>query len=170
MRYVVLLGTVFLAACSQEAPKEAAKAAPPATLVPGTYEVTATVKSLVSTDKSPLPTFAKVGDVINTRGCIGADGLPAAELLATRGDSCQVQNPYIRSGRMNLTLDCNRKGQGQVMTMVDGKYDANGFTGTVNASSSFPGSGDYKLVQDVTARKVADQCTTGPAAGGETKS
>ncbi|NJC05079.1 hypothetical protein GGQ97_000872 [Sphingomonas kaistensis] len=169
MRHIVLLGTVLLAACSQEAPKEAAKAAPPATLVPGTYEVTATVKSLVSADKTPLPTFAKVGDVITTRGCVGADGLPAAELLAAKGDTCQVQNPYIRSGRMNLTLDCNRKGQGQVMTMVDGKYDAEGFTGTVNASSSFPGPGDYKLVQEVTARKVADQCTAEPAAGGAPK-
>jgi hypothetical protein len=56
------------------------------------------------------------------------------------------------------------------MTMVDGKYDADGFTGTVNASSSFPGSGDYKLVQDVTARKVADQCNAASAGGGEAKS
>ena len=45
------------------------------------------------------------------------------------------------------------------------------FTGSVNASSSFPGSGDYKLVQDVVARKIADQCTAAPAAaGGEAKS
>jgi hypothetical protein len=169
MRNVVLLGTALLAACSQEAPREAVKAAP-ATLPPGTYEVTATVKSLVSTDKSPLPTFTKVGEVITSRGCVGADGLPTAELLAAKGDSCQVQNPYIRSGRMNLTLDCNRKGQGQIMTMVDGKYDAEGFTGTANASSSFPGSGDYKLVQDVVARKVADQCTAASSGGGEAKS
>ena len=169
MRAFVLFGTILVAACSQEAPKEATKA-PPATLLPGTYEVTATVKSLESTDKTPVPTFAKAGDVITTRGCVGADGLPAAELLATKGDVCEVQNPYIRSGRMNLTLDCNRKGQGQVMTMVDGKYDSDGFTGTLNASSSFPGSGDYKMVQDVTARKIADQCTAEPAVGGEAKS
>lgn len=163
MRSFVLFGAVLLAGCSQEAPKEVAKAAP-ATLPAGTYEVTATVKSLVSTDKTPLPTFAKEGDVITTRGCVGADGLPAPELLATRGDTCQIQNPYVRSGRMNVTLDCNRKGQGQIMTMVDGKYDAESFTGTLTASSSFPGSGDYKMVQDITARKVADQCTADPAA------
>ena len=71
---------------------------------------------------------------------------------------------------MNLTLDCNRKGQGQVMTMLDGKYDAEGFTGTLTASSSFSGPGDYKLVEDVVARKVSDQCTAAPAGGGEAKS
>lgn len=168
-KFALVAMSLGLAACGQEAEAPKKAAAPPATLVPGTYEVTATVKSLVSTDKSPLPTFTKTGEVITTRGCVGTDGLPAPELLAAKGDSCQVQDPYIRSGRMNLTLDCNRKGQGQVMTMVDGKYDAEGFTGTVNASSSFPGSGDYKLVQDVVARKVADGCTAAPT-GGEAKS
>ena len=169
MRHIVLLGTVLLAACSQEAPKEAAKAAPPATLVPGTYEVTATVKSLVSADKSPLPTFTKVGEVIKTQGCVGADGLPAPELLAAKGDQCTLTDPYVRSGRMNVTLACNRTGQGKVNAVLDGKYDGEGFTGTVTANSSFSGPGDYKLVEDVVARKVSDQCTAAPAAGGATK-
>ena len=88
MRSFVLLGTVLLAACSQEAPKQAPKAAP-ATLPAGTYEVTATVKSLVSTDKTPLPTFAKVGDVINTQGCVGADGLPAPNCSPPRATSAR---------------------------------------------------------------------------------
>ena len=168
MRSFILLGTVLLAACSQEAAKEAPKAAP-ATLPAGTYEVTATVKSLESTDKTPLPTFAKVGDVITTQGCVGADGLPAHELLAAKGDQCTLTDPYVRSGRMNVTLDCNRSGQGNVNAILDGKYDAEGFTGTLTASSSFPGPGDYKMVQDVVARKVSDQCTAAPAAGAATK-
>lgn len=169
-RILLLASCLGLAACGQEAAAPAKKAAAPATLPAGTYEVTATVKSLVSTDKTPVPTFAKVGDTMTTRGCVGADGLPDPELLAAKGDTCQIQNPYVRSGRMNVTLDCNRKGQGQVMTMLDGQYDAAGFTGTVTASSSFVGSGDYKLVEDITARKVADQCTTGAAGSGEAKS
>jgi hypothetical protein len=163
MKHIALTAaTLALAACSQEAPAPK-QAAIPATLPAGTYEVTATVKSLVSTDKTPVPTFAKAGDVVTSRGCVGADGLPAPELLAAKGDVCEVQNPYVRSGRMNVTLDCNRKGQGKVMTMVDGKYDAEGFTGTLTASSSFAGSGDYKMVEEITARKVADQCTAGEA-------
>lgn len=168
MRSLVLLGTVLLAACSQEAPKEAAKAAP-ATLPAGTYEVTATVKSLVSTDKTPLPTFAKVGDVIKTQGCVGADGLPAPELLAAKGDQCTLTDPYVRSGRMNLTLACNRTGQGKVNAVLDGKYDGEGFTGTLTANSSFSGPGDYKLVEDVVARKVSDQCTAASAEGAAPK-
>jgi hypothetical protein len=163
MKRIAVLAACFgLTSCSQEAeaPK---KAETPATLPAGTYEVTATVTSLVSTDKTPVPTFGKAGDVMTTRGCVGADGLPAPELLAAKGDVCEVQNPYIRSGRMNVTLDCNRKGQGKVMNMIDGKYDAEGFTGTLTASSSFPGPGDYKLVEEITARKVADQCTADEA-------
>nr|WP_314442224.1 DUF3617 family protein [uncultured Sphingomonas sp.] len=169
-RIAMVAGCLALAACGQEQAEAPKKAAAPATLPAGTYEVTATVTSLVSTDKTPLPTFAKQGDTITSRGCVGADGLPAPELLATRGDTCRIQDPYVRSGRMNVTLDCNRAGQGQVMTMLDGKFDAEGFTGTLTASSSFPGSGDYKMVQDITARKVADQCTAAPEGGAEVKS
>lgn len=163
-RFALVAVSLGLAACGQEAEAPKKAAAAPATLPAGTYEVTATVTSLVSTDKTPVPTFAKVGDSIKTQGCVGADGLPAPELLAAKGDSCRLQDPYVRSGRMNVTLDCNRPGQGQVMTMLDGKYDAQGFTGTLTASSSFVGSGDYKMVQDVVARKTSDQCT---AASGE---
>ncbi|WP_426265907.1 DUF3617 domain-containing protein [Sphingomonas sp. LHG3443-2] len=168
MRSLVLFGTMLLAACGQEAPKEAPKAAP-ATLPAGTYEVTATTKSLVSTDKTPLPTFTKGGEVVKTQGCVGADGLPAPELLAAKGDQCTLTDPYVRSGRMNLTLACNRSGQGKVNAVLDGKYDGEGFTGTVTANSSFSGPGDYKMVQDVVARKVSDQCTAAPAGGASTK-
>lgn len=163
-RAILVIAGLGLTSCGQEAtaPKQAAA---PATLAAGTYEVTATVKSLTSTDNSPVPTFAKAGDTIRTQGCVGADGLPAPELLAAKGDVCEVQNPYVRSGRMNLTLDCNRRGQGKVLSMVDGKFDAAGFTGTLTATSSFAGSGDYKLVEEITARKVADQCTAAPATG-----
>jgi hypothetical protein len=133
--------TLALAACgSADAPKQAE--ATPAKLPAGTYEVTATVKTL---------------------GCVGKDGLPAPELLAAKGDSCSLQNPYVRNGRMNVTLDCQRKGQGQVMAMLDGKYGADNFSGTLNSSSSFVGPGDYKLVEEITARKISDQCTAAPA-------
>ncbi|WP_300973484.1 DUF3617 family protein [Sphingomonas sp. LHG3406-1] len=161
-RYLLVLAAgTAIAACSQEAeaPKQAAI---PASLPAGEYEVTATVTSLASTDKTPLPTFTKEGDRKTTRGCVGADGLPAAELLAAKGDTCQLQNPYARSGRMNVTLDCDRTGQGKVMAVLDGKYTADGFTGTVTSTSAFPGPGDYKLVEEISARKVADQCTAAP--------
>jgi hypothetical protein len=165
MRAFVIVGTLALAACGQEeAPK---KAGAPATLPAGEYEVTTTVASLTSTDNTPVPTFTRQGERTTTRGCVGADGLPAANLLATRGDSCQLQNPYVRNGRMSFQLNCDRPGQGNVMADVSGTFTAEGFTGTLTAASLFPGAGDFQLVQEVTARKVADQCsaaTSGVAA------
>lgn len=169
MRIIVVASTLLLTACGPgeaEAPK---KAATPATLPAGEYEVTAKVASLTSTDKTPLPTFTKQGDSRTVRGCVGADGLPAPELLAAQGDSCQLQNPYVRSGRMNFQLNCQRKGQGQVMADVTGSYTAEGFTGTLTATSFFAGPGDYRLVEEVSARKVADQCTAAPAGDGKDK-
>ena len=157
--------TLLLAACGQEeAPK---KAAAPATLPAGEYEVTATVTSLTSTDNTPVPTFTRQGERTTTRGCVGADGLPTAELLATRGDSCQLQNPYVRNGRMSFQLNCDRPGQGNVMADVSGTFTADGFAGTLTAASMFAGSGDFQLVQEITARKVADQCTAATGGAGK---
>jgi hypothetical protein len=168
MRALVIIGTLALAACGQEAeaPK---KAAAPATIPPGEYEVTAIVKSLRSTDKTPLPTFAKQGDTRTVRGCVGSDGLPAPELLAARGDSCKIQNPFVSNGRMNFQLNCDRPGQGNVMSDVTGTFTAEGFTGTLIATSFFTGSGDYRLEEEITARKVADQCTAGGGTAGAPK-
>ena len=169
MRILIIgAGALLLAACSEEAPKEAAKPVP-ATLPAGQYEVTTTVKTLASTDGTPVPTFAKAGDTIKTSGCVGADGLPAPELLAAKGDVCQLQNPYIRSGRLGLQLDCTRKGQGKIMADVTGKYTADGFDGTLTATSYFSGSGDYKLVEEIPARKTADVCSAAAGTTAPTK-
>lgn len=164
MRAFMITGLALaLAACGGEEAAAPKKEAPPAKLPAGEYEVTATVTSLTSTDNTPLPTFAKQGEVITTRGCVGADGLPAPELLAARGDVCTLQNPFVRNGRMNFQLNCDREGQGNVMADVNGTYTAEGFTGTLTATSFFPGSGDYRMVQELTARKVADQCSAVPS-------
>lgn len=162
MRALFITGlTLALSACGgeQPAPKKDAR---PATLAPGEYEVTATVTSLTSTDKTPVPTFTKQGDVTTTRGCVGADGLPAPELLAARGDSCTLQNPFVSNGRMNFQLRCNRPGKGSVNADVTGTFTADGFSGTLTSRSLFAGDGDYRLVQELTARKVADQCSVAP--------
>ena len=135
----------------------------------GEYEVTLTTASLTSADGTPVPTFTKQGDSRTVRGCVGADGLPAADLLATGGDRCELQNPFVSRGRMNFQLSCNRPGQGKVMNDVSGTYTAEGFSGTLSASSFFAGSGDFRLTQDISARKVADQCSAPAAATGKDK-
>lgn len=167
---LIVTSALLLGACGEQAAEQPKAAAIPAKLPAGQYEVTTSVKSLVSTDKTPVPTFTKVGETRTVTGCVGEDGVPKVELLATEGDACVVTDPYIRSGRMNLTLDCTRPKQGKVMAILDGKYTADGFTGTQTATSTFAGSGDFRLVEELTARKLADQCAPTAAAAGEAKS
>jgi hypothetical protein len=162
MRTIIAATAFLLSACGSETAEAPKQAAAPATLPPGEYEVTSRVTQLRSTDNSPLPTFAKQGESRTARGCVGADGLPAPELLAARGDRCQLQNPYVRSGRLSFQLNCTRSGQGQVNADVSGTYTAEGFTGTVTTASLFAGAGDYQLVEEITARKVSDTCTAAP--------
>ncbi|GAA4025119.1 hypothetical protein GCM10022280_27490 [Sphingomonas swuensis] len=159
MRSFVLFGAVLLAGCGQEAPKEAAKPVP-ATLPAGQYEVTTTLTTMASTDKTPLPTFAKQGDKRTYTSCGSDDLKPTGETA----DVCTQQSPYIRNGRMNVQLSCNRPGKGTVTADFSGSYTADGFKGTITSNSSFSGPGDYRLVEEVTARKVADQCTAPAAA------
>ena len=121
------------------------------------------VLSVDTSDKTPLPTFAKTGDKRTYTGCAVASGAVPIEATGADGEVCREQNAYVRNGRMSIELNCNRKGKGSVNASFDGKYDAAGFSGTLTSSSSFPGPGDYKMVEEITARKVADQCSAVPA-------
>jgi len=167
---LIISSALLLGACGEQAAEPPKAAAIPAKLPAGQYEVTTSVKSLVSTDKTPVPTFTKVGETRTVTGCVSADGVPGVELLATKDDACVVKDPYIRNGRMNLTLDCTRPAQGKVMATLDGKYTADGFTGTQTATSTFAGSGDFRLVEELTARKLADQCSPAATGAAEAKS
>jgi hypothetical protein len=156
---VAASAAVLLAGCGTDEPAAPATAAKAAKLAPGQYEVQATVTSFRSTDgNSPLVT-AKQGDVVTSQACVGADGVPPPELFAAKGDSCTVQSPYVRGGRMNLTLDCNRKGSnGKIMTEVNGSFTADGLEGSVNTTSFIQGPGDYELRADLKGRRVGE-CT-----------
>jgi hypothetical protein len=160
MRTMLMLsGALLLAGCGGETAQENVAAAPPAKLTPGQYEVTASVSSSRSTDGTTPVVSAKQGDTITSQGCVGADGLPPAELFAAKGDECTVQNPYVRGGRMNLTLDCTRDGTpGKIMAEVNGNFTADGLTGTANTTSFIQGPGDYELRTDITGRRVGE-CT-----------
>ncbi|MCW3798016.1 DUF3617 domain-containing protein [Sphingomonas sp. BN140010] len=166
MRVVVCAGAaLLLAACGSDEPAQNTAAAAPAKLAAGQYEVQMTVTSFRSTDgKTPL-VKAKQGDVITGSGCVGADGTPAPELFAAKGDVCTVQNPYIRNGRMNLTLDCTRKGApGRIMEEVNGSFTADGLTGTASTTSFIDGPGDYELKADVKGRRVGECTAAAPKA------
>lgn len=156
---LIAAGAALLAGCGGEAQQKKEASAVPAKLTPGEYEVTATVKSFRSTDGNTPVLAAKQGDTITSQGCVGADGTPPPELFAAKGDACTVQNPYVRNGRMNLTLDCTRKGTpGKIMGEVNGSFTADGLTGSATTTSFIQGPGDYELRTDIAGRRVG-ACT-----------
>lgn len=167
MRISTIAGAgLLLAACGggDDAATNVAQA-PPAKLTPGQYEVQATVTSFRSTDNSTPVLAAKQGDVLTSQACVGADGAPPPELFAAKGDVCQAQNPYVRNGRMNLTLDCTRKGTpGKIMAEVNGSFTADAMEGTATTTSFIQGPGDYELRAELKGRRVGE-CSAAPAAG-----
>lgn len=165
MRILIAVPLLLLAACSEEA-KVDKRAGEARQLQAGEYEVTAKVASLVSTDKSAPATKLKVGDTTIMRGCVGADGVPAPALFADPGDQCKIDNSYVSGAILNIAVKCTRTAPpGNVSAAVDGSFTADGFTAKVTTDTSFYGDGDYKLVRDLTAKRVG-VCPPAPAAKG----
>lgn len=150
----ILAAFALVAACSGEAPPPAPVV--PATLVPGEWEVTATVADLAATEKSAPALAAEPGSATTTRACIAADRPPPPELFAAKGDECALQNPYARNGRLNLQLDCTRAGAGKVMGDITGSFTADSMKGSIATTTYFAGPGDYRLRQDFTGRRVGE--------------
>lgn len=147
---------LLLTACGDDAPKVDPRAAEAKSLSPGQYEVTAKVSALRSTDKTTPATKLKVGDTATTTGCVGADGVPLPALIAEdAADSCKTTSSYVSSAILNVALTCTRKtNPGWVNYAVDGAFTAEAFTGKVTTTTSFAGSGDYRLVRELTARRT----------------
>jgi Protein of unknown function (DUF3617) len=152
---------MLLAACGGEKPAPVEEAA--AKLTPGLYEVSYDVITLASTDKSTPATKLKQGDKGVIKACVGADSKPAPELLAEEGDKCEIKNSYIRNGRMSAQMSCTREGtSGPVMPAMMGSFTADGFEGEISTLTYFVENGDYRLVREVTAKRVGD-CPAAPA-------
>jgi hypothetical protein len=147
--------TMLLAACGGEKPAPVEEAA--ARLSPGLYEVSYNVITLASTDKTTPATKLKQGDKGVIKACVGADNQPTPELLGEEGDKCEIKNSYIRNGRMSAQMSCTRQGlSGQVMPAMMGSFTADGFEGEISTLTYFSDDGDYRLVREVTAKRVGD--------------
>jgi len=144
-----------LAACGGEA---AGPAEPPASsLGAGLYELSAEVTELAATEKDAPATKLKLGEKQVIRACVSSDGKPTPELLAEAGDKCQVKDSYVRNGRINQQLSCTRKGvDGQINPAIDGTFKADSFEGKITTNTYIYNAGDYRLVRQVTARRVGD--------------
>ena len=155
---------MLLAACGETKPAQEEKAAVPAKLPAGEWEVSTTVESLKSTDQTTPAVAFKQGDTLTHRACVAADGKPADELFLAKGDQCTGTSVFIRKGRINASWNCQRPGKGQVMPSADGKYTADSFEVLVTTGTWFSGTGDYELVQRMKGRRVGDCPAAGAAA------
>lgn len=162
-----MVGTAALAlmSCGGETKKEPTRAAPPATLPTGEWEVTATVDSLKSLDGATPMIKAAKGDTITRKACI-TDAKELSALFAVEGDTCKVQTAYARGGNINSAYSCRRAGRGGTINpTVYGKYTADTLDVTVNTGTQLTGDGDYQLTEKVTGKRLGD-CSPGSATAG----
>ena len=160
------LSATALTGCSNEsAPAAAPATAAPATLAAGEYEVATKVEDLRSTDHTTPATKAKLTTASAApavhRACVAGDGSIAPDMFAEAGDSCKIENSYVRSGKINLQLTCTRSSTpGQVLQSVAGDFTGESFTATVNTGTYFAGAGDYAMRRSMTAKRVGN-CPAG---------
>ena len=86
------------------------------------------------------------------------------ELFADKGDDCKLDSDYARNGRINMSMQCKRPGQGQLAVTLDGKYDEATFEVVVVTGTYFAGSGDYALTRNMKGKRLGD-CVASAAAG-----
>ena len=159
----LLLGA-SLTACGEEA-KPVAKKARPAAFPAGQWEVTSLTEKLASADKSTPATSHKIGVTESRTICSPAGPKPAPALFADQGDDCKLDSDYARNGRINMSMQCQRAGHGQLALTLDGKYDETTFEVVVITGTYFTGSGDYALTQNVKGKRIGDCPAEGAAAG-----
>ena len=148
---------IALGACGGGGEQKQAKPAAAASLQPGEYEVTGTVADLKATDNTAPATQLKAGATLTpVRACVAADGKIDIKLLAEPGDECKEDTAFVRNGRLNVQLNCQRAGKGGVMQLANGTFKENSFEAEILSSSYFTGTGDYSATRKVTGKRVGD--------------
>lgn len=156
---MIMAAALLLGGCGNSAPPPPPAA--PAKLPAGEWEVTAKVTSVGGkvADKARV----KVGDLLVSKACVGADGVAPPALFAAKGDSCEAQSPYVRNGRVNVQMSCTREGSGEkVMAAVNGKYTADAITGDGRVTTYVSGMDNHVVEQELTGRRLGE-CAAGEA-------
>jgi len=161
MRFLMILPLfAATAACSGgEAPKQEEEAA--ASMEGGQWETSQEVTSFRSTDKATPALKAAAGDRSVGQACVeeGDKTKPPAELFAGAGYECKYKDSYIRGGRLNATLECERDAlEGNINLQVSGSYTGTSFEGTVTATSFLSGDGDFVMASKISGRRTAPAC------------
>lgn len=144
---------LLLAACGEREQTPAEPAVPTA-FPAGQWEVTATVESIVSTDKSTPATSAKVGEKTTRQACV-ADAKALIALFTPEGGDCTSISDYARQGRINTAYKCTVPG-GFTSPMANGRYTADSFEVQLDTSSMLSGAGDYQMRGTAVGRRLGD--------------
>ena len=156
-----------LGACNKAPtpPPAAADKGPPAIFPAGEYEVSALTETLKAADQFSPATRHKVGATDVSKICSPAGPKPAPALFADKGDSCTPTSDYAKDGRINMSYNCQRPGQGLLTLTFDGKYDDQSFEVEVATGTYFSGQGDYVLTQHLKGKRLGDCAAPATAAG-----
>ena len=169
MRALIIVPLCLAAACS-DGGGEANKAAEAAdSMQSGQWEISSEVTAFRSTDKATPALKAAVGDKATAPACIegGKEDKPPAAMFAGVGYECDYKDRYLRGGRINVSLECERESlEGKIQMTVEGTYTGDTFTGTTNANSFLSGDGDFAMTTKVNGRRTGPTCVA-PAEGAE---
>jgi hypothetical protein len=164
MRALIMVPLCLLAACGGGEEKK--KAEVPAAFPAGAWQVQGEVTAIRSTDKTTPVEKAAIGDKAGANVClIGAEqqAAPPAALFAEEGYSCTYQNSYIRSGSINASMKCAKKGvSGDIMIGVQGSYTADSFEAKTDYLSYLPGTGDFAMSRKVSGKLAKGPCEVAP--------
>jgi hypothetical protein len=159
MRNMILLGAAaLLAGCGGEPEQKPAAEVRADKLQPGEYEVTGTVKDVRSTDQTTPATKLEAGAALTAvRACVAADGKIDPKMFAeSPADKCKEDTAYVRGGRLNVQLNCQRPGSGGVMQLANGTIKPDSFEAEVLTSTYFSGSGDYGATRTIAGKRIGD--------------
>lgn len=160
MRGLIVVPVLLVAACSGGGEENKAVEAP-AAMQAGQWEISSEVADFRSTDKATPALKAAAGDKATAPACIeaGKEDEPPPAMFAGVGYECDYKDRYIRGGRINLSLECEREPlEGKVMMQVQGTYAGESFEGTSTATSFLPGDGDFVMNSRISGRRTGPAC------------
>jgi hypothetical protein len=171
MRALIIVPLCLAAACSGGGGVENKAEEAADTLQAGQWEVSYEVTNFRSTDKATPALKAAVGDKATAPACIeaGKEDKPPPEMFAGTGYECEYKDHYVQSGRINVSLDCERDAlEGHIMVTVEGTYKGDSFEGTSNSTSYLSGDGDFAMSSKFSGRRTGPACAA-PAADAKDK-
>lgn len=166
MRAIMLLPFLVLAGCSEESqPAEGTETATAEHIKAGQWEMVTEVTKVTARDKGAPAVKMPQGSKTTTQTCVPEADVkkPPAALFAPEGLKCDARDTYMRSGRVNMTLECTRADlPGDIAIAVNGSYTADTIDATSTIETRLVGEGDQKIDTKTTGRRIGD-CTAAPA-------